>query len=564
MVRAYKRKTNRSEWSENDIKKAIECVRDEKMSIRKAAIQYNVPKSTLERHLNMKVKHPGKPKLGFFSPVFDKTYENQLVKHALDMQKMLFGLTTDTMRSLAFDFAKANNLKVPFNPQNKKAGKDWLLSFLKRNPRLSLRQPEPTSLSRATGFNFVQVSRFFNLLKEIMDEKKILPNNLYNMDETGISCVQKPGKIIASKGTKQVGRVTSAERGKIVTVVCAVNAIGNYVPPLFIFSRKRMHPALLKGAPHGSCGFPSDSGWIDSNIFMKWLKHFVSFAQPSKQNPVLIILDNHSSHLSLGAINFARENFITMLSIPPHSSHKLQPLDKCFFGPLKVYYNQSIDFWMVNNPGKRVTNWEICELFCKAYQKAATVQKGVKGFASTGIYPFNPHIFTDSDFAPALVTEINDPVVSTIQNDQSASNIHNITLYYPTADKNQDQFVSNNTNSDLCTTTNQLQNEQSVSCNLNTSVDITNTNNRPIPELIESTSSENLPIITVSDISPLPNAKLKMRKRKAQQSEILTSSPFKKTVQLKAYSKQPGNAVKCTKVVKAKKNSTKIIPLFIL
>jgi len=62
-------------------------------------------------------------------------------------------------------------------------GADWMSCFLKRHRELSLREPEPTSLSQATGFNRVQVGSFFDLLKEEMDKTSITPDRLYNMDE---------------------------------------------------------------------------------------------------------------------------------------------------------------------------------------------------------------------------------------------------------------------------------------------------------------------------------------------------------------------------------------------
>ena len=49
------------------------------------------------------------------------------------------------------------------------------------------------------------------------------------------------------------------------------------------------------------------------------------------------------------------------------------------------------------------------ELFCHAYEQAATVQKAVNGFRSAGIVPFNPDIFGDKDFAPSTVTELQMP-----------------------------------------------------------------------------------------------------------------------------------------------------------
>ena len=108
------------------------------------------------------------------------------------------------MCSLAYDYATVNKLNVPFNKEKKKAGPDWLESFLKKHPDLSIRQPESTSLARATGFNKVQVDKFFQLLRKIISDCNIAPDKIFNMDETGISTVQKRSKIIAQKGVKQV------------------------------------------------------------------------------------------------------------------------------------------------------------------------------------------------------------------------------------------------------------------------------------------------------------------------------------------------------------------------
>lgn len=58
---------------------------------------------------------------------------------------------------------------------------------------------------------------------------------IYNVDETGVTTVQNPKQVVTEKGKKQVGAITSAERGELVTVVCAVNAAGNAVPPMLIF-----------------------------------------------------------------------------------------------------------------------------------------------------------------------------------------------------------------------------------------------------------------------------------------------------------------------------------------
>ena len=73
-------------------------------------------------------------------------------------------------------------------------------------------------------------------------------HQIFNIDETGISTWQKPGKIIAKRGCKQVGKVVSAEKWVTTTVVCAMSAGGVFVPPMFIFKRKNMNDRLMRTA----------------------------------------------------------------------------------------------------------------------------------------------------------------------------------------------------------------------------------------------------------------------------------------------------------------------------
>ncbi|XP_039278688.1 uncharacterized protein LOC120350209 [Nilaparvata lugens] len=277
------------------------------------------------------------------------------------------------------------------------AGEDWAHGFRNRN-KITLRKPSPTSLSRVVGFNKDEVGLFFSNLTTVVDKFKFGADRIYNMDETGISTVQKPGQILGPKGQKQVGGAISWERGRNITVICCFSASGTYVPPMIIYPRKRMSPLLERGGPVGALYRCSHNGWSNEDLFHEWLEHFKKFCKPTAEDPVLLLLDNHGSHISLNTYNYCRLNHIHIVSIPPHTSHKIQPLDVSFYGPLKKSFNNECDKFMRANSYQKITPYDIAYIFNKAYMSVATLEKGVSGFKTTGIYPLNPKKFDDNEF----------------------------------------------------------------------------------------------------------------------------------------------------------------------
>lgn len=49
----------------------------------------------------------------------------------------------------------------------------------------------------------------------------------------------------------------------------------------------------------------------------------------------ILFLDGHSSHISVRIVEHAFDNNIHIVKFPSHLTEKLQPLDKCVFGPVK-------------------------------------------------------------------------------------------------------------------------------------------------------------------------------------------------------------------------------------
>ncbi|CAI5650280.1 unnamed protein product [Oreochromis niloticus] len=147
--------------------------------------------------------------------------------------------------------------------------------------------------------------------------------------------------------------------------------------------------------------------------FVDFLQHFNEHTKCSKEKPCLLLLDNHESHLSIDGLNYAKENGIIMLSFPPHCSHRLQPLDRSVYGPLKRHINSTCDAWMRNNPGKTMSIYDIPGIVAIAYPLAATPLNIQAGFRVAGIQPYNRNVFLEAKFAPSYVTDrpIPDPAL---------------------------------------------------------------------------------------------------------------------------------------------------------
>jgi len=360
---------------------------------------------TLYRHCQ-KMKSPleqnsfgqdmsGLPKTlcGYARPrqLFSDNEEGELVVYLTAASKMCFGLSAKETRKLAYELAVNLGKCVPENWQtSSSAGPDWFSGFMRRHKAvLSVRTPESTSLSRTTSFNRTNVNLFYDNLEGLYKRFHFEPQCIWNVDETGLTTVQNPCKIVACKGVKQVGAATSAERGQLVTLCCAVNALGHALPPVFIFPRVRYHERFVDGGPPGCIGVSHKSGWMPQENFLIFLKHFAKHSQSSIDHPVLLLLDNHESHLSVDGIQFAKDNGIHLLSFPPHCSHRLQPLDCTVYFSLKRYYNAECDSWCNSHPGRPMQPLDIPVVCATAFKLAMTSGNIQSGFEVTGIYPYN-------------------------------------------------------------------------------------------------------------------------------------------------------------------------------
>ncbi|KAJ8884195.1 hypothetical protein PR048_016052 [Dryococelus australis] len=364
MVYSCKRKINRGNWEEKDMEAALAAVRESGETILNASKSYNVTYGTLHRHLK---KGTAVKTLGRYQPVFTKVQGLKLKEYTLK-----------------------NGL-----------GYDWYKVFKERHTNITLKTPEPTSVARARGFNKPKVNKFYDRYSDILEEHKINATTLLKVDETGIATTSNiPPKILSSTGKK--------------TGCCS--ASGQFLPSYFIFARKKMVERLLDGIPLESEATCMDNGWINGPAFLLWLQYFVHQVRRSPEKKVLPLMDNHIFHKYYPTLEFARVNNVVFLSFLPHTTNKLQRLDRAVYGPFKTFFEQEINTFQKAHLGKIVNQLDITRLVTPAFLKSASAKDAVHGFSSKGVWPFNRNIFGEERFASATVTNHPPPLDKPVPN----------------------------------------------------------------------------------------------------------------------------------------------------
>ncbi|CAH2097748.1 unnamed protein product [Euphydryas editha] len=110
--------------------------------------------------------------------------------------------------------------------------------------------------SQTFGLCHVSLYRYIKKKKnnESLRVGYVKPRQVFTAEEEGVTTVQKPKKIVAARGQKQIGAITSAERGTLVTLACASNAAGNFIPPMFVFPRLKYSEMFIRGGPPDCLG----------------------------------------------------------------------------------------------------------------------------------------------------------------------------------------------------------------------------------------------------------------------------------------------------------------------
>ncbi|KAG5261440.1 hypothetical protein AALO_G00304540 [Alosa alosa] len=282
--------------------------------------------------------------------------EEALLRYIFWMAAHAFPITKSVALVLAIQICKASGRPNPFVNMEKGLSKMWWSRFRARHPTALYDQHELSGT----------------------------PELIYNCDETGFGDKgHSRQRILCHKGQRCVyaQQVTTREH---ITVHCCANAAGESIPPFVIFRGSFPSTAYgLEGPQNGV----SEKGYMDSDLFLKWLGLFVKYAR--QERPLLLFMDQHEAHVGTGVVDFCRANRIEVVCLPVHITHVLQPLDVVVYGSLKAAFSRlARNMGLVRGDlviGKR----QFSAVLKYALEEACTPHNIISGFRQTGLFPLN-------------------------------------------------------------------------------------------------------------------------------------------------------------------------------
>ena len=251
---------------------------------------------------------------------------------------------------------------------------------------------------------------FFQEYQKLREEHNFIPELIFNIDETMVNLQRSKSKVVVFKNLPKVV-VGDDSKLEHLTLLLSIPAKGDAMKPHLIVPRLTMPPLTDEILEYYDITGTS-SGWIDGDILKQWIENqFLSQIYNIRltkglNQPALVILDNHTSRLSIDTTTMWDVYKIKFLFIPPHTSHVIQPLDLCPNGTYKGLLPKNFKpkkGEYINLRRNGVLSGSITAL--KTALSAHYVQSG---WRRSGLFPFNPEMILKSGL-----------VVKTLEDDQS-------------------------------------------------------------------------------------------------------------------------------------------------
>ena len=179
------------------------------------------------------------------------------------------------------------------------------------------------------------------------------------------------------------GRVRSAKQDgsrEFISLLATICADGTHLPPALIYQGVSgdlqdtwTDDLVSQDEAFFAC---SQNGWSNNEYGLNYLKQIFDLYTKAKAGRArrLLIVDGHASHVNWEFLQTCDRLRILVCILPPHTTHRLQPLDVSLFQPLATAYSRGINTLMYNRESHvHITKRLFWPLFRDAWKASFTL-----------------------------------------------------------------------------------------------------------------------------------------------------------------------------------------------
>ena len=223
---------------------------------------------------------------------------------------------------------KADEIAKKMQQNCFKSSDGWLQKFVKRNG-LSFK----TASGESGAVNIEDAQRFKSDTLPMLIAN-YSPQDVFNMDETGLFFKCVPNKTYYFKSDKCHGGKYSKER---ITIAVATNMDGSEKLELLVIG-KSAKPRCFKNVKNLPVSYKSNKkAWMVSLVFEEWAMK-LDERMTEEGRRIILFIDNCPSHPNIQKklIN------VKLDFVPPNMTSVLQPLDLGIIKSLKMHYRNNL------------------------------------------------------------------------------------------------------------------------------------------------------------------------------------------------------------------------------
>ena len=182
-------------------------------SVRRAALMYGIPRSTLHDHFKGKIAPGSRPGPELYLSAEE---EEELSSFLLKCSRIGYPKSRSQVLSIVQEIVSQRR-------QNVSVTNGWWERFSKRHPNICLKTLMPLSYVRAMAEDEASLDSYFDLLETTLHENNIFdhPGNIFNCDETGMPLNPKPLKGVCERGTKTSSTICGVSKEQVTVLACS-------------------------------------------------------------------------------------------------------------------------------------------------------------------------------------------------------------------------------------------------------------------------------------------------------------------------------------------------------